>query len=227
MSEAGRPILHAAMTSNIADLKRRFAEAKPFRHVLIENFFAADVVSDLIRQFPVPDPTKMINEFGHGSKKFARHDVRNIGPVYAELDDYIRSPKFAALMSELTGIPGLLYDPEYHGAGTHDNHDGQGMDPHVDFNLHRSTGYHRRINAIIYLNESWDPKWGGKSRTAQEPVGSRSRRGHRLSAIQEPLRAVRDKRVFLARLSCSQRPRRQGDLAANRSRSTCTQKKDR
>ena len=40
MSDAGRPILHAAMTSNIADLKRRFAEAKPFRHVLIENFFA-------------------------------------------------------------------------------------------------------------------------------------------------------------------------------------------
>ena len=92
MSEAGRPILHEAMTSNIADLKRRFAEAKPFRHVLIENFFAADVVSDLIRQFPVPDPTKMVNEFGRGSKKFARHDVRNIGPVYAELDDYIRSP---------------------------------------------------------------------------------------------------------------------------------------
>src|SRR5438270_7735672 len=104
-------------------------------------------------------------------------------------------------MSELTGIPGLLYDPEYHGAGTHDNHDGQGMDPHVDFNLHRSTGYHRRINAIIYLNGSWDPKWGRQSRTAQESVGSRRGRGHRLSAIQESLRAVRDQRVFLAWLS--------------------------
>src|SRR5436309_1153666 len=169
MPEASRPILHDAMTSNIAELRRRIAEAKPFRHVLIENFFAADVVSDLIRQFPVPDATKMVNEFGHGSKKFARHDVRNIGPVYAELDDYIRSPKFAALMSELTGIPGLLYDPEYHGAGTHDNHDGQGMDPHVDFNLHRSTGYHRRINAIIYLNESWDPKWGGNLELHKNP----------------------------------------------------------
>src|SRR5438552_10493851 len=111
----------------------------------------------------------MVNEFGRGSKKFARHDVRNIGPVYADLDDYIRSPKFAALMSELTGIPGLLYDPEYHGAGTHDNHDGQGMDPHVDFNLHRSTGYHRRINAIIYLNESWDPKWGGNLELHKNP----------------------------------------------------------
>src|SRR5438067_13793650 len=212
MPEAGRPILHDAMTSNIAELRRRFAEAKPFPHVLIENFFAADVVSDLIRQFPVPDPTKMVNEFGRGSKKFARHDVRNIGPVYAELDDYIRSPKFAALMSALTGIPGLLYDPEYHGAGTHDNHDGQGMDPHVDFNLHRSTGYHRRINAIIYLNESWDPKWGGNLELHKNPWDPEGDEIIAFPPFKKSLRAVRDERVFLAWLSRSQRARRQGDL---------------
>ena len=169
MTEANRPILNRAVTSKIADLSRRFAEAQPFRHVLIENFFADDVLAELIRQFPAPDPSKMVNEFGRGSKKFARHDVRNIGSVYEELDDYIRSPQFAAVMSELTGIPHLLYDPEYHGAGTHDNHDGQGMDPHVDFNLHRTTGYHRRLNAIIYLNEEWDPQWGGNLELHKDP----------------------------------------------------------
>jgi hypothetical protein len=36
MPEAARPILHRVVTSNIADLKRRFGEAKPFRHVMIE-----------------------------------------------------------------------------------------------------------------------------------------------------------------------------------------------
>ena len=169
MTEANRPILNRAVTSKIADLSRRFAEAQPFRHVLIENFFADDVLAELIRQFPAPDPSKMVNEFGRGSKKFARHDVRNIGSVYEELDDYIRSPQFATVMSELTGIPHLLYDPEYHGAGTHDNHDGQGMDPHVDFNLHRTTGYHRRLNAIIYLNEEWDPQWGGNLELHKDP----------------------------------------------------------
>jgi hypothetical protein len=35
------------------------------------------------------------------------------------------------------------------------------MDTHVDFNLHRTTGYHRRFNAIIYLNKEWNPEWGG------------------------------------------------------------------
>ena len=41
MPEGNRPILNRTVTSNIAELSRRFAEAKPFRHVLIENFFAA------------------------------------------------------------------------------------------------------------------------------------------------------------------------------------------
>lgn len=35
------------------------------------------------------------------------------------------------------------------------------MDAHVDFNLHRTTGYHRRFNAIIYLNKEWRKEWGG------------------------------------------------------------------
>ena len=72
-------------------------------------------------------------------------------------------------MRDLTGIEGFLYDPEYHGAGTHENLVGQGMDPHIDFNLHRNTGYHRRINAIIYLNEEWKEEWGGSLQIHKNP----------------------------------------------------------
>jgi hypothetical protein len=110
-----------------------------------------------------------VNEFGKKNRKFARHDVRNIGPTYRELDDFVRSKDFANIMEKVTGIPNLLYDPDYHGAGTHDNHSGQGMDAHVDFNLHPTTGYHRRINAIIYLNEEWGETWGGALEVHKNP----------------------------------------------------------
>lgn len=162
-------ILHENLMDNLSGYRDKFLGADPFKHVLIPNFFDDDIVEKMLQQFPTPNPKQMINEYGEPSQKFACPDVRNIGPVYQRIDDLIRTPRFAEIMQKLTGINDLLYDPEYHGAGTHDNFSGQGMDPHVDFNLHRTTGYHRRINAIIYLNDEWEESWGGCLQVHKDP----------------------------------------------------------
>jgi 2-oxoglutarate-Fe(II)-dependent oxygenase superfamily protein len=154
-------ILSAELFDKADSYRRQFETAKPFRHVLITPFFEPSIAEAILTEFPVPRESEMINEFGKKNRKFACHDVRSIGPTYRLIDDYISSPEFAAIMERVTGIQNLLYDPEYHGAGTHDNLSGQGMDAHVDFNLHRTTGYHRRFNAIIYLNKEWEKEWGG------------------------------------------------------------------
>ena len=154
-------ILNNNLIENVNDYSKKFETAKPFKHVEIPSFFEDSLVDEILEQFPVPKKEEMINEFGGRNQKYACHDVRNIGPAFRKIDDYIRSKSFQTFMRELTGIDDLLYDPEYHGAGTHDNMSGQGMDPHIDFNFHRTTGYHRRINAIIYLNDEWKESWGG------------------------------------------------------------------
>jgi hypothetical protein len=155
---------------NKADLyRRKFDAAKPFRHMLITPFFDSAVAEAMLQEFPVPLESQMRNEFGGKNRKFACHDVRSIGPTYRLVDDYISSPDFAKVMERITGIQNLLYDPEYHGAGTHDNLSGQEMDAHVDFNLHRTTGFHRRFNAIIYLNKEWNEQWGGNLEVHTDP----------------------------------------------------------
>jgi hypothetical protein len=162
-------ILSAELLDRADSYRKQFETAKPFRHVLIAPFFEPSIAEAMLAEFPVPREDQMINEFGKKNRKFACHDVRSIGPTYRLIDDYISSPGFAAVMERITGIQNLLYDPEYHGAGTHDNLSGQGMLPHVDFNLHRTTGYHRRFNAIIYLNKEWKDEWGGNLELHTDP----------------------------------------------------------
>ena len=33
---------------------------------------------------------------------------------------------------------------------------------HADFNLHSRLALFRRVNVFLYLNERWDPRWGGE-----------------------------------------------------------------
>lgn len=155
-------ILSDTTLNSLDKYAQAFQSNQPFKHVLMKDFFDNDFCRKIVDNFPkIKNPEALINEFGDKSRKAARHDVRNLGSVYVALDNYVKSPEFLEIMSRLSGIPNLIYDPEYHGAGTHENLNGQGMDTHIDFNYHRTTGLHRRLNAIIYLNEQWEAEWGG------------------------------------------------------------------
>jgi hypothetical protein len=144
-------------------MRTRFAAAKPFRHVVIDNFLRAEVAERLLTDFPShPDPSCLVNEFGAPNPKNAVPDVRSIGPFYREFDDFVASASFRDAIGRVVSIEELEYDPYYFGAGTHENFHDAGLDAHYDFNIHPRTGTHRRLNVIIYLNKDWDPRWGGQ-----------------------------------------------------------------
>ena len=146
-----------------------FREAQPFRHVVIDKFFAPEFCQRILDDFPRFEERHALNEMGKVGGKAVRMDVRDVSAAYRELDDYLQTREFLDLTSTITGIPDLLYDPDYIGGGTHENRDGQGLDAHVDFNYHPRDKTHRRLNLIVYLNHEWDASWGGELELHSDP----------------------------------------------------------
>lgn len=155
--------------SRVPETAQRFAAARPFRHVAIDGFLEPDLCARLLAEFPAFEERNAINEMGEVGQKAVREDVGEISPAFRELDAHIRSPAFLDYVSRVTGIPDLLYDPDYIGGGTHENRHGQSLDAHVDFNYHPGTRWHRRLNLIIYLNPRWEREWGGHLELRADP----------------------------------------------------------
>ncbi|HWY49110.1 MAG TPA: 2OG-Fe(II) oxygenase [Bryobacteraceae bacterium] len=153
--------LNPAIPPRTADLHSRFAASAPFRHVVIDEFLNPEFCHQLMQEFPAFDSACALNERGEKGRKAVISEPARIGAAYARFDRMIRDREFLDLISGITGIPQLLYDPEYVGGGTHENLDGQDLDPHVDFNFHPSRHWHRRLNLIVFLNPEWEPDWGG------------------------------------------------------------------
>lgn len=146
-----------------------FRKAEPFPHFVIDNFLEESFARSLFDTFPKFADENAIAEHGRVGGKAVREDVRNLAPPYLELDRYFSSKEFLDWMSSVTGIPDLLYDPDYTGGGTHENRTGQDLSIHIDFNYHPKSGLHRRLNALLYLNPEWEESWGGALELWRDP----------------------------------------------------------
>jgi hypothetical protein len=162
-------MLNPNLHDRIGTLAARFQQRDPFRHVVIDDFFAPQYCAELLAQFPPFERGNARNEAGELGNKSTVEQIRGLGPAYAALDDALQSRRFLDLIGRITAIPNLLYDPWYFGGGTHENRNGQDLDAHVDFNRHPVERWHRRLNLIVYLNREWSDSWGGSLQLHSDP----------------------------------------------------------
>ena len=175
MSDHLETLINPRVLEQSVDIAKRFAPREPFRHVVIENFFSAEYANRLLADFPQFERGNARNEAGELGNKSTVERVRELSPSYRDLDELIKSSEFLRLIGKLTGIENLLYDPFYFGGGTHENREGQDLDPHVDFNRHPIENWHRRLNLIVYLNPEWQDGWGGSLEIHTDPRSDENR----------------------------------------------------
>lgn len=162
-------LIAPAVLGNADSIRAEYVSAKPFKHACIEGFLLPEWAETLLKEFPIFDPAKAVDEFGRVGRKAVRTDMREISGRYREFYNYISSQPFLDAISAMSGIPGLLFDTQMYGGGTHENLEGQALDAHVDFNYDQERKLHRRMNLLIYLNKEWDVDWGGAIQLHSDP----------------------------------------------------------
>lgn len=164
-----RNLVSPGVAERAGEFRFQFETAEPFPHVVIDDFLDSGLFEGLIAEFPPFDERRALNEHGQVGGKSVEPNLALIGEHYRRLDQLLRSAGFLELISQVTGIPSLLFDPDYTGGGTHENLHGQELDPHIDFNYHPRTHLHRRLNLILFLNPEWKPEWGGCLELHRDP----------------------------------------------------------
>lgn len=158
-----------SVRENLSAYRQAFESARPFKHVVIDNFLVPDLARSLLDRFPVFDPSKAIAETGTVGGKAVNENLKEMGELYREFAEYLDTPEFLAQISAITGIDRLMNDPTFFGGGTHENLHGQELDPHLDFTIDETAWYYRRLNILIYLNPEWEESWGGSIELHSNP----------------------------------------------------------
>ena len=141
-------------------LASRYRENAPFPHVMLDDFLSADVLRGIIAEFPDSAGRDYFDR-DQERLKFQFRPDQCPGPMTRMLFAELNSRAFLAFLSAMTGIKGLIADPYHAGAGLHETRRGGHLGVHSDFPLHSTMRVERRLNLLIYLNEDWQPEYGG------------------------------------------------------------------
>ncbi len=138
-----------------------YAAAQPFPHVVIDGLFPADVLHQVLAEFPEPHGPQWRAFDNPRERKLATNDGWEIGDATAQLLAELNSAAMIDFLQELTGVGGLVPDPHFIGGGLHQIEPGGHLQVHADFNRHPGTGLERRLNLLLYLNDDWEEEYEG------------------------------------------------------------------
>jgi hypothetical protein len=146
-----------------------FAAMKPFPYWVFDGLFDAAAYRLISAAFPEPDSQiwKQPDNAHTQGKRVTKRGPEGVKELL--YDQYQRqivhelnSGAFVHFLRTLSGIPGLVPDPDLAESGFHLSGNGGFLDIHADFSHHDTTGLERRLNLIYFVNDDWKPEWGGE-----------------------------------------------------------------
>jgi hypothetical protein len=137
--------------------------AEPFPHIVVDDFLPVEVARLALAHFPRGAlSSDRTFEMGYAGLHKRQILPEECDAPARQLFHFFNSRPVLEFLEGLTTIQGLLPDPYFVGGGYHETARGGKLGIHADFRINEQLHLHRRINVIIYLNESWEDSYGGK-----------------------------------------------------------------
>jgi Rps23 Pro-64 3,4-dihydroxylase Tpa1-like proline 4-hydroxylase len=154
---------HGTLAKLAQESSARYSANRPWPHLVIDDFFASELLEHVRREASAVDRSKRYAKFldrktDHNKFAFLPDAV---GPETAKLVNFLNSGAFLTFLETLTGISGLLPDPSYFGGGLHKILAGGFLEVHADFNHLKRYDLARRLNLLLYLNKDWHSSYQG------------------------------------------------------------------
>jgi hypothetical protein len=138
-----------------------YIKARPFPHVVFDDFFDPSLLDLVLAEFPQPGAIPWQHFDNEHEIKLASAAESSFGPATRLLLYHLNSITFLEFLSAVTGIANLIADPSFEGGGLHQIVRGGKLAIHADFNRHRNYNLDRRLNLLLYLNKDWRDEYGG------------------------------------------------------------------
>lgn len=156
------------LSVGLDSLADRYATARPFPHIVIDDFLEPILFERILEALPAGDQAmgRALRSATLPDGRVAQSGKRNyaegeVAPLINLLFWQLNAGGFLYWLERLTRIRGLITDPLMKGGGVHVTDPGGLLRVHADFNRHPVYDLDRRINLLLYLNPEWRTEWGG------------------------------------------------------------------
>ncbi|MBI1859962.1 MAG: 2OG-Fe(II) oxygenase [Deltaproteobacteria bacterium] len=164
------------LESFAATLSESYASARPFPHIVVDEFGERDRLAEALAVVPRPGDDIGWEEFDTPTeKKLAQNRIDRLPIAIVRVLEEMNAPPFLAFLERLTGITGLIADPDLIGGGLHQIVPGGFLGIHADFNYHPKWRWDRRLNVLLFLNEGWQEEFGGHLELWDEKLSASKR----------------------------------------------------
>lgn len=143
--------------------RNKYLKAKPFPHIILENFFKTEYLNNALSEFPDLTLSKKTEMYENKNEiKLANNNLKKFPRKIKDVIKFLNSKKFRKFLQNITSIKeNLIADNTLSGGGLHEIKRGGILKIHTDFNRHPFLKLDRRINLLLYLNKNWKKKYDG------------------------------------------------------------------